>query len=169
MKADVLKTVWGKPPGSRDLLLIIVFTIIVFAISAVFDVFNKVITWVYQHDTWQLDEVFTVSIFLVFAIALYAWRRHRELLVQIHRREEAEAEKARIVPELQRALDDVALLRNIVPVCPSCKRVRDTTGEWYHAETYLEIHYPARFNNGLCPSCAKDAYGNANFHLSHRA
>jgi hypothetical protein len=148
----------GRRSG-RDLVVIATLAVAVFAVSAVFDVFNLVLVWMYRHDTWQLDELFTVVLYLVVAGVVYAWRRHNELTVQMRRRENAEAETSRLIPELERALDDVATLRKIVPICSSCRRVRDTRGDWYPVDTYMEIHFLTRFNDGFCPECAREAYG----------
>jgi hypothetical protein len=90
---------------------------------------------------------------------MYAWRRHRELKVQTFRREEAEAETARLVPRLESALADVSLLRQLLPICSSCKRVRDERGDWSEVGIYMENHYRTRVDTGLCPECAKGLYG----------
>jgi hypothetical protein len=147
----------GRRAG-RDLVVIATLAVAVFAISAAFDVFNMMLVWVYRHDSWQLDELFTVSLYLVAAGVVYAWRRHSELNVQARRRENAEAEASRLIPQLERALDDVATMRKVVPICSSCKRVRDARGEWYPVDTYMEIHFLTRFNDGYCPECAREAY-----------
>ena len=146
------------PAWRRDLIVIMCTAVIVFAVSASIDLLNKIIAWIYQHDTWQLDELFTVFIFLAGAMSFYAFRRYHELLAEMARRQRAEATTAQLVPALERAREDAASLRKIVPVCPSCKRIRDTKGDWFEMETYLEVHYMTRVNDGLCPGCARDAY-----------
>jgi hypothetical protein len=147
------------PVWRKDLVLVAVTAIVVFVLSASVDLLNMVIGWIYKHETWQLDEMFTVFIFLTFAMSVYAFRRYRELVAEINRRTQAEAANAQLIPALERAREDAASLRKIVPVCPSCKRIRDTKGNWFELETYLEIHYRTRINDGLCPGCARDAYG----------
>ena len=146
------------PVWQRDLAIIGGSSAVVFAVSAYFDLLNVVITWIHQHETWQLDELFTVFIFLSGAMSMYAFRRYRELLREVALREHAEATNARLVPALERAREDAASLRKILPVCPTCKRIRDTRGNWYEMETYLEVHYMTRVNDGLCPGCARDAF-----------
>jgi len=149
---------WAGSRSIIDLIIIVLTALMVFAVSAVFDVFNRVISWVYNHETWQLDEVFTVSIYLVLAGGIYTWRRHRELIEQVRRRERAEAEEARLLPELENALADVSRLKKLLPLCSSCKRVRDDKGYWSQVEEYVEIHFRARFDDGLCPECARKIY-----------
>jgi hypothetical protein len=157
MSSTLLKHFHERPRAVRDLVVIIASAVAVFAVSATFDLLNKIIAWIYRHDTWQLDELFTVVLYLVVALSVFAIRRHREFVAETRRREAAESEKAQLLPELQRMRGDVASLRKILPVCPSCKRIRDTKGDWYQMETYMEIHLQARLNNGLCPGCARDA------------
>lgn len=146
------------PIWRRDLVLIGGSAAVVFAVSASFNVLNMIIGWIYQHETWQLDELFTVCIFLTGAMSVYAFRRYRDMLREIALRQHAEAANARLVPALERAREDAASLRKIIPVCPSCKRIRDTKGDWFALETYLEIHYMSRVNDALCPGCARDAF-----------
>jgi hypothetical protein len=148
-----------KPAAFRDVIIITSLSILVFSISATFDVFNSIISWIYRHDTWQLDELFTVAVYLVFAIAIYARRRHKELVVQMHLREQAEAEKARIIPELESARADVSVLKRLLPICSSCKRVRDDKGYWNQVEVYIETHFLTRLDDGTCPDCARRLYG----------
>ena len=151
----------SRPNNSvRDLAVVVVLAVVVFLLSAAFDIFNKVILWMYRHDTWQLDELFTVSLFLAVALSLYAWRRHRELISQIRRREKAEAEKAELLPKLQSALAEVHSLKKLVPMCTSCRKVRNEDGTWDHLELYIETHLVARIDEGVCPDCARRLYGN---------
>ena len=147
-----------KPASLKDLVVIIVCAVGVFVVSAWFDIFNKIVAWMYSHDTWQLDEVFTVALYLVCAIAFYAWRRHRELVEQTYQREKAEAEKAQLTPRLEMALADVTRLKKLVPMCSSCKRVRDDKGYWDQVEAYVEINFSTRLDAGICPECAAKLY-----------
>lgn len=149
----------ARSQSSEDLIVIFAVAIFIFVISATFDIFDKIISWIYRHNTWQLDELFTVVIYLTFAIAVYAWRRRKELLIQIRGRERAEAAHARLVPQLETALADVSRLNKLLPICSSCKRVRDAKGYWTHVEDYIEMNLKTRLDDGLCPDCAKNLYG----------
>lgn len=160
MKKGSVEHFRKKPKLFQDLVIMTILAILVFAFSATFDVFNAIIGWVYRHDTWQLDEFFSVSIFLVVAMGVYAWRRNRELTEQIRRREEAEAEKAHLLPELETALADVHALKKLLPFCTSCRRVREDSGYWNQVEEYMVSHFSTKLDDGLCPDCARRFYGN---------
>jgi len=157
-KLNMWEKMSRKPRPLKDLAVIAFLSVTVFAVSATFDVFSKILTWLYRHDTWQLDELFTVSFFLMFAIALYAWRRHKEIVTQIQRREKAETEKAELVPRLESALADVSTLTKLLPICASCKKVRDDRGYWSQVEVYIETHFHTRLDDGICPDCARKLY-----------
>jgi hypothetical protein len=154
----IVAHVLEKPRGFKDLVILVMGAVGVFAVSAQCDVFNTMVDWIYRHDTWQLDELFTVALYLVFAIALYAWRRHHELVEQTRRREEAEAEKAQLTPRLARALADVSHLKKLLPMCSSCKRVRNDKGYWDQGEAYLEVNFSTRLDAGICPECVARLY-----------
>lgn len=57
--------------------------------------------------------------------------------------------------ELQQALDSVKVLRGLLPICSSCKKIRDDHGYWTQLETYIHLHSEADFTHGLCPDCAE--------------
>lgn len=57
--------------------------------------------------------------------------------------------------ELQAALAKVKLLSGLVPICASCKKIRDDKGYWQQIETYIRSHSEAEFTHGICPDCAK--------------
>ncbi|MBU0674462.1 MAG: CHASE domain-containing protein [Proteobacteria bacterium] len=59
--------------------------------------------------------------------------------------------------ELQGALAKVRQLTGLLPICASCKKIRDDTGYWSGVETYVSEHTDAVFSHGLCPECEKKA------------
>jgi phosphoserine phosphatase RsbU/P len=60
--------------------------------------------------------------------------------------------------ELRDALDHVKTLRGIVPICASCKKIRDDQGYWQQVEAYVREHTDAQFSHGICPECAAKLY-----------
>jgi len=49
-------------------------------------------------------------------------------------------------------------LRGILPICASCKKIRDDKGYWTQIETYIGRHSEAVFSHGVCPKCIKEQY-----------
>ena len=65
----------------------------------------------------------------------------------------AEEERERLVAELQAALAEVTTLREILPICSYCRKIRDDEDAWHPLEAYLANHTGAQFSHGICPSC----------------
>ncbi len=59
------------------------------------------------------------------------------------------------VRELEDALAKVKTLSGMLPICASCKKIRDDKGYWTQIESYLRHHSEAEFSHGVCPDCAK--------------
>jgi PAS domain S-box-containing protein len=66
---------------------------------------------------------------------------------------QAEEEREQLVKELQQALAEVRTLREILPICSYCKKVRDDENYWHTVESYVSQHTATRFSHGICPSC----------------
>ena len=60
--------------------------------------------------------------------------------------------------ELEEALSKVKLLSGLLPICASCKQVRDDKGYWNQIELYIRGHSMVEFSHGICPECAKKLY-----------
>ena len=56
---------------------------------------------------------------------------------------------------LRDALSEVQTLRGLLPMCPSCKNVRDDQGFWESVESYVSRVSGTRFSHGLCPECGE--------------
>ena len=61
--------------------------------------------------------------------------------------------------ELQQAMQQVRQLSGLLPICASCKRIRDAQGDWHQLESYIRDHSEADFSHGICPDCGKTLYG----------
>ena len=61
-----------------------------------------------------------------------------------------------LVGELKAALDQVQKLSGMLPICATCKKIRDDKGYWNKIETYICEHSEAKFTHGMCPDCAKE-------------
>ena len=85
-------------------------------------------------------------------------REHDATVRYVEALEAAEAEREKLIASLTRALDDVKTLSGIVPICSSCKRIRDDAGYWKQVESFLAEHTEARFSHGVCPECARRLY-----------
>ena len=60
---------------------------------------------------------------------------------------------------LEEALNDIKVLRGFIPICSSCKKIRNDEGYWEQVETYIQHHSEADFSHSLCPECSDKLYG----------
>lgn len=60
--------------------------------------------------------------------------------------------------ELQAAMDAIKTLQGIIPICASCKKIRDDKGAWNQLEAYISAHTEAAFTHGICPDCVQRLY-----------
>ncbi len=69
-------------------------------------------------------------------------------------RKHLEVEREAMIADLQEALDHVKILSGLLPICSSCKKIRDEAGYWNQVEHYLASHGDLKFTHGICPDCA---------------
>jgi PAS domain-containing protein len=81
-----------------------------------------------------------------------------ESFQDITNRKILEKEKEKLIEELQASLNKVKLLSGFLPICASCKKIRDDKGYWKQIEAYIKDHSEAEFSHGICPECAKKLY-----------
>ena len=67
-------------------------------------------------------------------------------------------ERQRLILQLREALARVRTLSGLLPICSSCKNVRDDRGYWQAVEVYVQTHTEAAFSHALCPPCARRLY-----------
>jgi PleD family two-component response regulator len=77
---------------------------------------------------------------------------------EMDRRKNRELELRRSNEDLQQALKEVKVLRGLIPICASCKKIRNDGGFWQQIEEYLAEHSEAEFSHGLCQPCIKKLY-----------
>ncbi|MCP4673691.1 MAG: HAMP domain-containing protein [Desulfobacula sp.] len=73
-------------------------------------------------------------------------------------------EKQNLIDELQDALEEIKTLKGFIPICASCKKIRDDDGYWNQIESYIEKHSQAVFSHSICPTCTEKTYGNEDWY-----
>jgi len=71
---------------------------------------------------------------------------------------QAEQERERLIRELQDALANIKTLSGLLPICFSCKQIRDDKGYWNQIDTYVLEHTDAEVTHSICPTCAQKLY-----------
>lgn len=77
----------------------------------------------------------------------------------ITRLHNAITQKDQLISELKNAANEIKTLREILPICSFCKRIRDDKGYWNQVEAYIHEHTGVEFSHGICSECAEKYYG----------
>ena len=80
------------------------------------------------------------------------------MMVDITDRKRVEAERETSIQELRFALEQIKTLRGVVPICASCKKIRDDKGYWEQVDAFVARHTEAQFSHGICPDCVSRLY-----------
>lgn len=91
----------------------------------------------------------------------YAPEIDRTLSIAIARHSDI-MELRRINNELRQAISEVKRLSGLLPICASCKRIKDDKGYWHEVEAYVQHHSEAQFSHGLCKECASKYFPDVN-------
>jgi ABC-type uncharacterized transport system substrate-binding protein len=126
-----------------------------------------------EYNAWQLYEgyIITGACFLVietalaFGLLLNLFRRRKaeKALLELNiTLEERIAERTLDLKNandgLVDALGKIKQLSGLLPICSSCKKIRDDKGYWNQIEGYITTHSEAEFSHSICPDCAKKLY-----------
>jgi hypothetical protein len=83
---------------------------------------------------------------------------HEKIKIESEERLHAQVEKDKLIVELEHALGEVKTLTGLLPICASCKRIRDDKGYWNQIEAYISDHSNAEFSHSICPDCQEKLY-----------
>ena len=92
------------------------------------------------------------------AVALEDRLTCRAAMLDVTERHVVEMERERLIEDLQAALARVKMLSGLLPICASCKKIRDDRGYWKQVESYIMSHSEATFSHSLCPECVGKLY-----------
>jgi len=139
----------------HDLLIVVIGTLIILLVARQMDLMETIHQFARKHEDWELDEFLAVSLFWTISLAIYAIRRAQEL---------RKSQKILIDAntDLLGAMSEIKKLKGILPICASCKKIRDDKGYWQQVELYIRDHSDAEFSHGICPDCARELYPDIN-------
>lgn len=95
------------------------------------------------------------------ALALFAIWTTAVLTLQ---RKTIEEQRLAAVEEKNRVLEETKVLRGLLPICASCKKIRDDKGYWKQIETYIESRSEVNFSHGICNDCQEELYGHTDWY-----
>jgi PAS domain S-box-containing protein len=114
----------------------------------------------------SLDEVFVRKGGTVFPIAVVTspiWEEGKVVSAvtafrDISIQKELEQERSQLILAYEDAMNNIRTLKGLVPICASCKKIRDDKGFWNHVEIFIQQRTDAEFSHGICPDCAIKLY-----------
>ena len=126
--------------------------------------------WLGVYDPYSNAVKYFLWIILAFFLvtcALFLWtytlkrqvtQRTKKLQIEINDRKRAEKTLSRERDSLQKALLEINTLKGLLPVCATCKKIRDDKGDWKQMEEYISRRSEAEFSHSICPECAEEYY-----------
>lgn len=82
-------------------------------------------------------------------------RANENLRAEIEERIAIQQEREKLIEDLKNSIEEIKVLKGMIPICARCKKIRDDKGYWSQIEVYLEKHTDAEFTHGYCPDCVK--------------
>ena len=126
----------GRLP--RNLALILSIAILSFMVVLILLVIERFAEWHQGHGISITDEIIMAFAIFSLAFAIFSLRKWRGL---------------------KENLPSLESLHGLLPLCSSCKKVRDDNGSWNQLEAYIQNHSDAKITHGICPECMKQLYG----------
>ncbi len=145
------KSLFQSRRAARDLYLLVALSVLVFIMAGRFDILESIIAFFHRYEEYELDEILTVFVFLSFGSAVFAFRRWGE-----HHLANKNLERSN--RDLIHAMAEIKHLKSILPICASCKAIRDENGEWHTLETYIENNTGTIFTHSICDNCTDKLY-----------
>ena len=109
-----------------------------------------------KRTEWILTSII-LAIHLIVAVIVFE-PAVRLIRSQFEKLSKVASERQRLIDELQAALSTVKQLKGLLPICASCKKIRDDKGYWNQIEGFIEQNSDAQFSHGICPDCLKQLY-----------
>lgn len=128
-------------------------TILITLVSVLISVILRIFIQTVLQDRELIISDLTQSVLIPLIIAPVMAVIFARLLKEI---DDAEQRNARLVVELQDALKKTKTLSGLLPICASCKKIRDDAGYWHQVEVYIRDHAEVDFSHGFCPDCGDD-------------
>lgn len=65
----------------------------------------------------------------------------------------------------QRSGKEIKVLKDFLPICSNCKKIRDDKGYWEQVDVYIQKHSDTLFSHGICPECTEKLYGDEDWYI----
>jgi hypothetical protein len=103
------------------------------------DLFEKLIPFLESLEQYEVDELFFVGLVFTLAIVILVFFLIYENSILKYQAE-------------------VNTLRDLLPICANCKKIRDSEGYWHQVEVYIANQTGTKFSHGICQQCTEILY-----------
>jgi len=128
-----------------------------FAVAAALSVFAAFVWFLADfslpHHYSSIAYAFWNGFIRLFAFSLIAYFASKTRILLIH--------EQKVSADLRDAMGQIRSLKGLLPICASCKKIRNDKGYWEQIEGYIRDHSDAEFTHGLCEECARKLYPEA--------
>lgn len=98
-------------------------------------------------EMWKVLFNRSLSLFVIGITAILGLQRRKILI-----------EREQALRDREQAIEKLKILSGLLPICASCKKIRDDHGSWNDVAEYISEHSEAEFSHGMCPACAEKLY-----------
>ncbi len=99
-------------------------------------------------EMWKVIFNRSLALFAIWTTAILTLQRKK-----------IEEDRLTAVQDAKELLEETKVLRGLLPICASCKKIRDDNGYWNQIEVFIEKHSDAQFSHGICQDCIEKLYG----------
>lgn len=147
-----------SPPGNKTPYIAYAVFSMAFSLNQLIRAF----VWLFSPPQNMFDpDIFNFTSFLIMILAAVGWGLSY-LMMNSQRLEQelrvSEKNLQTTVNDLQNAFSEIKTLSGFLPICASCKKIRDDKGYWQQIESYITQHTGALFSHGICPECIEKLY-----------
>lgn len=148
---DVTPRLFRSPAG-----LLAITAISIFAAEAVVMV---VLSLLPQRIPLLAEALLDAVMLTVIVVPILYFSFYRPLRAHMVERIRIEEGREKLIGELQAALERIKVLSGLLPVCASCKKIKDDARGWVSMEKYISERSDAEFTHSICDECAERLYG----------
>jgi hypothetical protein len=134
-----------------DLFIIAAILPVSFVFFGRFDILEKIVELSSKYENYEIDELVSTIIVLVFCLGVFSIRKWREMV-----------QSKKIVlqknKKLEDAINEIKQLKKILPLCSFCKKIRNDSGYWEQVDWYIQKNSWADISHSLCPECMEKKY-----------
>ena len=131
--------------------------------------------WGYLWWFWHAERCLAYTVVFIYMIRMFLWnknelrkinenleeriiQRTQELSHEVAERTRYGIERNKVIARLNEANSRIKTLTGLLPICASCKKIKNSSGDWEQLEAYIQKRSDAKFSHGICLECAKKLY-----------